>query len=90
MKTVSDKIIVTLINNKDIKTEAGIIIPDIVIAKDDQFEAKVLAVGPGNGVEKMVINVGDIVICPKNVGTKLSYNNDEVIALRASQIHLVK
>ena len=67
VRPLGDRVAVQRITEE--KTAGGIALPDSAVSKD---RGRVLAVGPGKMTEKGLVpttlKVGDIVLCPPNMG----------------------
>lgn len=91
LKPLGDKVIVKLVEPEEV-TKSGIVIP--TNAKEKSQIAKIVAVGPGGIVDgkevKMIVNVGDKVVCSKYAGTEIKYNNEEYIIVKQSDILAVE
>jgi len=66
------------------KTASGIIIPDN--AKEKPQQGKVVAVGKGTKDEPMTVKVGDKVLYGKYAGTEVSFDGEEYLIMRESDI----
>jgi chaperonin GroES len=65
-------------------TKTGIILPDS--AKEKPQEAIVIAVGAGNGDEKMQVKEGDKVFFSKYSGTEVKLEEEEYIIVSQKEI----
>lgn len=65
-------------------TASGIIIPDS--AKEKPQKGTVIAVGPGTKDVKIEVKKGDIVLYGKYSGTELSYEGNDYLIMRQSDI----
>ena len=88
LQPLADRLVVKPIQREEV-TKGGIVLPDT--AKEKPQEGEVLAVGPGRLSEDgnripMDVEVGDIVIYAKYVGTEIKVEGEEVIILRESDI----
>lgn len=83
---VLDNIAVRVIKKEEKKTPGGIIIPETVNDKDP-IRGEVVMVGKGRMGEKMQVNVGDIILFNRHIGTKIKTDaGEELIIMRQSEI----
>ena len=93
-KPLGDRILLTELDAKEVKTLAGIIIPDSV-RTDDVKRAKVEAVGDGlfthYGIPiPMSLKVGDEVLLPAyHQGQEVKISGSKYILIRESEILMV-
>ncbi|PID93871.1 MAG: co-chaperone GroES [Bacteroidetes bacterium] len=66
------------------KTAGGIIIPDT--AKEKPQKGNVVAVGPGKKDEPMTVKTGDQVLYGKYAGTELTFDGEDYLIMRESDI----
>tara|TARA_B100000767_G_C19375622_1_gene373729 strand:+ start:252 stop:533 length:282 start_codon:yes stop_codon:yes gene_type:complete len=66
------------------KTASGIIIPDT--AQEKPQKGHVLAVGSGGKDYKMTVKVGNTVLYSKYAGSELSYEGDDYLIVKESDI----
>jgi chaperonin GroES len=66
------------------KTASGIIIPDT--AKEKPLAGTVVAVGQGNGDEKMEVKPGDKVLYGKYTGTEITIDGKDYLIMRQSDL----
>jgi len=66
------------------KTDSGIILSPGAVEKPTR--GKVVSVGGGTDIEPMVINVGDIVLYGKNVGSKIDIDGKNYLILKQTDI----
>ncbi len=66
------------------KTASGIIIPDS--AKEKPLAGTVVAVGQGNGDEKMEVKPGDKVLYGKYTGTEITIDGEDYLIMRQSDL----
>ncbi len=66
------------------KTAGGIIIPDT--AKEKPQKGIVVAVGPGKKDEPMTVKTGDQVLYGKYAGTELTFDGQDYLIMRESDI----
>ena len=86
-KPLHDRVIVRPVAKEE-KTAGGIIIPDT--AKEKPTQGEILAVGPGR-FEKgarvpMELKVGDQVIYGKYSGTPYTFDGEEYVIIKASDV----
>ncbi|MDL2239742.1 co-chaperone GroES [Bacteroidales bacterium OttesenSCG-928-K22] len=65
-------------------TSGGIIIPDT--AKEKPHKGTVVAVGPGKKDEPMTVKVGDQVLYGKYAGTELTFDGNDYLIMKESDI----
>ncbi|MBM3403815.1 MAG: co-chaperone GroES [Bacteroidetes bacterium] len=83
IKPLADRVLVEPAQAEE-KTAGGIIIPDT--AKEKPQKGTVVAVGPGKKDEPMTVKVGDHVLYGKYSGTEISYDNNNYLIVRESDI----
>lgn len=66
------------------KTAGGIIIPDT--AKEKPQRGMVVAAGPGKKDEPMTVKSGDTVLYGKYAGTEVSFEGEDYLIMRESDI----
>jgi len=66
------------------KTAGGIIIPDT--AKEKPQRGIVVAAGPGKKDEPMTVKSGDNILYGKYAGTEVSYEGEDYLIMRESDI----
>jgi len=66
------------------KTASGIIIPDT--AKEKPQRGTVVAAGPGKKDEPMTVKSGDSILYGKYAGTEVSFEGEEYLIMRESDI----
>jgi chaperonin GroES len=66
------------------KTSGGIIIPDT--AKEKPQRGKVVAVGQGKKDEPMTVKEGDTVLYGKYAGTEITFDGNDYLIMRESDI----
>lgn len=66
------------------KTAGGIIIPDT--AKEKPQRGTVIAAGPGKKDEPMTVKEGDSILYGKYAGTEISFEGNEYLIMRESDI----
>ena len=87
IKPLFDRVVVEQIDNEE-TTKSGI----VLLAKDQEKPqmARVIAVGEGGVIDgkevKMVVKVGDKVLCSKYAGSEFKIDGKEVTILRQSDI----
>ena len=91
IKPLSDRIIVKPAEAEE-KTASGIIIPDT--AKEKPMKGEIMAVGPGKVADdgkviKMELKVGDQVLYGKYSGTEITYEGQEYLIMRESDVYAV-
>ena len=89
LRPLHDRILVKRIEEAEVQSEGGIIIPDT--AKEKPQEAQVLAVGEGRitddgKVQPMDVKTGDKVIFSKYAGTEVKVDGDECLVIREDDV----
>ena len=89
LQPLGDRVVVRPLDEEDMKTPAGIYIPDT--AKEKPQEGEVVAVGPGELNEKgerieIDVNKGDKVIYSKYGGTEIKVEGTEYLILSSRDI----
>lgn len=82
-KPLHDRVLVQP-NPAEEKTASGIIIPDT--AKEKPMRGTVKAVGPGKPDEPTTVKVGDSVLYGKYAGTEITYEGEDYLIMRESDI----
>ncbi len=83
IKPLADRVIIQPAAAEE-KTKGGIIIPDT--AKEKPQKGKVVAAGPGKKDEPVTVSVGDTVLYGKYAGTEISYEGEDYLIMRESDI----
>ena len=88
IKPLSDRVVVK-VEEAEEKTASGIILPDT--AKEKPQIGLVVATGPGKANEsgnlnKMTVKKGDTVLYGKYSGNEISFEGDELLIMRESDI----
>ena len=83
IKPLADRVLVEPAPAEE-KTAGGIIIPDT--AKEKPQKGKIVAVGNGKPDEPMTVKVGDTVLYGKYSGTELSFEGQDYLMMRESDI----
>ena len=83
IKPLADRVIIEAAAAEE-KTAGGISIPDT--AKEKPQKGVVVAVGPGTKDEPMTVKVGDTVLYGKYSGTELSFDENNYLIMRESDI----
>ena len=87
---LGERVVVKPIEQEEIKTTSGIILPDT--AREKPQEGEIVAVGPGRSTDDgkgrvpMDVKAGDRVIYSKFAGTEYKDGDDEYLILRESDI----
>ena len=84
IKPLADRVIIEAAAAEE-KTAGGIIIPDT--AKEKPQKGTVVAVGPGTVDEKITLKVGDTVLYGKYSGTEISYQGQDYLIMKESDIY---
>ena len=69
------------------KTAGGIIIPDT--AKEKPQKGTIVAVGPGTAAQKMTVKVGNAVLYGKYSGTEISFEGNDYLIMKESDIYAI-
>jgi len=86
IKPLADRVLVEAAAAEE-KTASGIIIPDT--AKEKPQKGKVVAVGNGKVDEPLTVKVGDTVLYGKYAGTDISYEGNDYLIMRESDIFAI-
>ncbi len=86
IKPLADRVLVQPAPAEE-KTSGGIIIPDT--AKEKPQKGTVVAVGEGTKDNPVTLKVGDNVLYGKYAGTELSFDGEEYLIMRESDIYAV-
>ncbi|MEF9426113.1 MAG: co-chaperone GroES [Candidatus Mariimomonas ferrooxydans] len=87
-KPLKDRVLVKY-SEEDEKSSGGLYIPDT--AKEKPQKGEVIALGPGKitddgKLQKMDINLGDIILFEKYAGSKIILDNVEYLIIREEDI----
>jgi chaperonin GroES len=87
---LDDRIVIQVLSAEKV-TPGGIIIPDTVSSDVGHHKAQVLAVGRGHRDSKgrlrpMDVKVGDQVFVQSHTGSKIKFNNIDLIILRETEV----
>jgi chaperonin GroES len=87
---LDDRIVIQVLSQEKV-TPGGIIIPDTVTSEVGHHKAQVLAVGRGHRDSKgrlrpMDVKVGDQVFVQTHSGSKIKFNNTDLIILRETEV----
>ena len=83
IKPLADRVIIEPAAAEE-KTAGGIIIPDT--AKEKPQKGTVVAVGPGTKDNPITLKAGDTVLYGKYSGTEISYEDNDYLIMRESDI----
>ena len=91
VKPLADRVLVKPAAAEE-KTKSGIIIPDT--AKEKPMQGEIIAVGQGKVAEDgkitpLQVKVGDKVLYGKYAGTELTFEGDEFLIMRESDIFAI-
>ncbi len=86
IKPLADRVLVQPAPVEE-KTSGGIIIPDT--AKEKPQKGSVVAVGSGTKDNPITLKVGDNVLYGKYAGTELSFEGQDYLIMRESDIYAV-
>lgn len=84
LQPVGDRVLVRPLTEEEV-TQSGIVLPDTV-DKEKKAEGEVLAIGDGEDVKKLNINVGDTVLFGKYSGDDVEYNDEELKFLKDEEV----
>lgn len=83
IKPLADRVIVAP-SAAETTTASGIIIPDT--AQEKPQKGNIVALGNGKKDEPMTVKVGDEVLYGKNSGTEFSYEGEDYLIMKESDI----
>ncbi len=86
IKPLADRVLVQPAPAEE-KTSGGIIIPDT--AKEKPQKGTVVAVGDGTKDNPITLKIGDNVLYGKYAGTELSFEGQDYLIMRESDIYAV-
>ncbi len=91
IKPLADRVVV-LPSKAEEKTASGIIIPDT--AKEKPMQGVIVAVGKGRvsddgKVTALEVKVGDKILYGKYSGTEVTFDNEEYLIMRESDIYAI-
>ncbi|MDR4988155.1 MAG: co-chaperone GroES [Bacteroidales bacterium] len=86
IKPLADRVLVQPAAAEE-KTTGGIIIPDT--AKEKPQRGTVIAVGAGTKDNPMTLKAGDKVLYGKYAGTELSFDGQDYLIMRESDIYAI-
>lgn len=86
IKPLADRVLVQPAPAEE-KTSGGIIIPDT--AKEKPQKGTVIAIGEGTKDNPVTLKVGDNVLYGKYAGTELSFDGEDYLIMRESDIYAV-
>jgi chaperonin GroES len=86
IKPLADRVVIQPAPAEE-KTASGLIIPDT--AKEKPQRGKVVAVGEGKKDEPLTVKVGDTVLYGKYSGTEVSFDGQDLLIMRESDIYAV-
>lgn len=90
LRPLADRVVVKRIEEEEVKTPSGIIIPDT--AKEKPQKGEVIAVGPGRWDEEgkrripLEVKVGDKVLFSKYAGSEVKIDGEEYLIMREDDI----
>ncbi len=90
IRPLADRVVVKRLEEDEVKTPSGIIIPDT--AKEKPQKGEVVAVGPGRLDEKgekripLEVKVGDKVLFSKYAGSEVKIEGEEYLIMREDDI----
>ncbi len=74
IQPLGDRVLVQVLETEEI-TASGIVLPDS--AKEKKAEAKIIAIGAGEEITKLNLNVDDTVLIGKYSGDEVEYDGTE-------------
>jgi len=88
LKPLADRVVVKPLEQQEVK-KGGIIIPDT--AKEKPMQGEIVAAGPGRTTEDgkrvdLEVKVGDKILYGKYSGTEVSFDDQEYLIMRESDI----
>lgn len=86
LRPIGDRVIVKP-KAVETKTAGGLIIPES--SKEKPLEGVIVAVGKGTKDIKMELNIDDVVLYGKYVGTEVTYEGVEYLVMRQSDILVI-
>jgi chaperonin GroES len=86
IKPLADRVIVEPAAAEE-KTAGGIIIPDT--AKEKPQRGIIVAVGTGKKDEPMTVKVGDNVLYGKYAGTEITFDGNDYLIMKESDIYAI-
>ncbi len=86
IKPIADRVVVQPAPAEE-KTASGLYIPDT--AKEKPQRGTVVAIGTGKKDEPITVKVGDEVLYGKYAGTEITYDGNEYLIMRESDIYAV-
>ncbi|MGD2051061.1 MAG: co-chaperone GroES [Acidimicrobiia bacterium] len=88
LKPLGDRIVVKPLDEDEVRTASGLVIPDT--AKEKPQQGEVLAVGPGEYKDgervPLDVSVGDKVVYSKYGGTEVKYDGEDYLILSARDV----
>jgi chaperonin GroES len=88
LKPLGDRIVVKPMDEDEVRTASGLVIPDT--AKEKPQQGEVLAVGPGEYKDgeriPLDVKVGDTVVYSKYGGTEVKYDGEDYLILSARDV----
>ena len=86
IKPLADRVVVEAAEAEE-TTASGIIIPDT--AKEKPQKGKVIAVGAGKKDEPLTVKEGDVVLYGKYAGTEITFDGNDYLIMRESDIFAI-
>ena len=86
IKPLADRVVVEAAEAEE-TTASGIIIPDT--AKEKPQKGKVIAVGTGKKDEPLTVKEGDVVLYGKYAGTEITFDGNDYLIMRESDIFAI-
>lgn len=87
IKPLGDRAVVEPMSAEE-KTKSGIVLPD-TIDKEKPEQGKVIAVGPGEDIQKSGIKKGDMVLFGKYGGEDVKFDGKEYKVLKEEDVYAI-
>lgn len=84
LQPVGDRVLVRPLTEQEV-TASGIVLPDTV-DREKKAEGEVLAIGSGEKITKLGLNVGDTILFGKYAGDDVEYNDEELKVLKEDEV----
>lgn len=84
LQPVGDRVLVRPLTEEEV-TASGIVLPDTV-DREKKAEGEVLAVGDGDEVKKLKLNIGDKIFFGKYAGDDIEFNDEDLKFLKHDEV----
>lgn len=84
LQPIGDRVLIEPLVQEE-TTKSGIVLPDTV-EKNKKEEGKVLAIGDGEKVKALGLNVGDVIVFGKYSGDDVEYEDKELKFLKHEDV----